>query len=238
MNMAFRRCTWAGLLIAIGCSGGNFTSAPSEGDASAGSGGGSGSGGSSGSGSGGMAAATGTGGGSGRGGSAGSAGGSGGAGGSDPTDAAGGSGVAGRDAGTGGTSATGGSAGATDAALAFGKAVHWDDACATPNTASARTVFSATAFTVELWLLTDTSAQTWQHVVYRGGNSSTGAAGWTLELADTGNGTHVLQLCGSNGAGQWACVSSQQELTVGHPYHVAVVRLPPGQDCSPLGVAG
>ena len=239
--MAFRGFAFASLLVAIGCTGEEFTSAPAESDATAGSGGvsGTGSSGSSGSGgaSGGASGNGGSSGGSGRGGSAGGVGASGGAAGSDPTDGAGGTGAAGRDAGTGGSSATGGSAGASDAPPAFGKAVHWDDACATPNTASARTVFSATAFTVELWLLADTTASAWQHVVYRGGNSSTGPAGWTLELADTGNGTHVLQLCGSNGSSH-ACVSSPQELTIRRPYHVAVVRLPPGHDCAPLGTAG
>jgi hypothetical protein len=99
-------------------------------------------------------------------------------------------------------------------------------------------VFSGTAFTLEFWLRTDEPTPMWQAVVYRGGNSNTAAAGWTLELADTGNGTHVLQLCGSDGGAQFACVPSQQELTFHRPYHVAVVRVPPGQDCAPVGVAG
>ena len=125
-----------------------------------------------------------------------------------------------------------------DASPDLGRALHWDSACATPSTASDRTVFSGAAFTIELWLQTDAPAPMWQSVVFRGGNSENAASGWTLELTESGTDTHVLQFCGSNGTSQFACVTSSQSLAVGRPYHVAVVRLPPGRDCGAVGNGG
>jgi hypothetical protein len=144
-------------------------------------------------------------------------------------------GTAGTDSGASGSAGVAGTGGA---GAVFGSAVHFDHGCATQSSADARTLFSGVAFTLEFWLRLDDSSEMWQSVIYRGGNSSPGAAGWTLEMSAVGNGNQVLQLCGSNGSDKWACVSSIDELIPGNRYHVAIVRIPSGQDCPGVGIGG
>jgi len=128
-------------------------------------------------------------------------------------------------------------AGATGTAT-FGNAVEWTNGCAQASTANPTTLFSASPFTVEFWLQIASGDPTWQVLLWRGGNSSSGPAGWNLELSSAGDGSYRLQLCGKDGPDNWACVASTDALTVGARYHLAVVRMPPGSGCVAEGMGG
>ncbi len=115
----------------------------------------------------------------------------------------------------------------------------WQGGCAMQLAGREALLYSGAPVTIELWLELESDAAQWQGVVYRGGNGEGGPQGWTLELGRDEAGTgYLLQLCGKGEDGTWACQAGAESLAIGSLYHVAVVRIPPGEDCGGAGSTG